>query len=86
MTFLKKRKILISKETVALFSEVNDTEWCGFDSLLGQTPAEALVLTHTISWPFQTPPVKKKPECKESDSKTSKRICYAFPIPTSCAV
>lgn len=49
--------MLISKETVALFSEVNDTEWCGFDSLLGQTPAEALVLTHTISWPFQTPPL-----------------------------
>lgn len=52
--------MLISKETVALSSGVNDTEWCGFDSLLGQTPAEVLVLTHTISLPFQTLPVKKE--------------------------
>lgn len=67
---------LISTETVALSSEVNDTGWCGFDSLLGQTPAEVLVLTHTISSPSQTPPGKKerKKVAKSQSLKTSKHV------------
>lgn len=71
-----KKEELISTETVALSSEVNDTGWCGFGSLLGQTPAEVLVLTHTISLPFQTPPGKKqRKKVAESQSlKTSKRV------------